>query len=204
MSRRCIYDQEKHAQFVTFSCYRHRQMLDCEPLRNALMELLAQKLIEYRGICSGYVVMPDHVHAIVWFEQPGELSRFMKSWKQTSSMKLKRMLRGVAPKYASKIPLGDPFWQPKYYPFNLHSLKKAEEKLNYMHMNPVTAGLVERAVDWQWSSARHYLLGEPFSRSVGVDILIASCRKRHRQPCEWDLSGGYVHCAWLSVLPEIC
>ena len=76
-------------------------------------------------------------------------------------MKLKKMLRGIAPRYANKIPLSEPFWQPKYYPFNLYSQKKAEEKLDYMHKNPVTAGLVARAVDWKWSSARHYLLGEP-------------------------------------------
>jgi putative transposase len=136
-------------------------MLDCEPLRNMLLELLAIKLTEYRGICLGYVVMPDHVHAIVWFEAPGELSRFMKSWKQTSSQKLKRMLRGVAPHYASTIPLEVPFWQPKYYPFNLHSQQKAEEKLDYMHKYPVTAGLVQRGIDWKWSSARYFLLDEP-------------------------------------------
>jgi len=161
MSHRRIYDQEKHAQFVTFSCYHRRRLLDCEPLRDALLELLAQKLTEYCGICSGYVVMPDHVHTIVWFEQPGELSRFMKSWKQTSSMKLKRILRGIAPQFASKFPFEDPFWQPKYYPFNLYSQKKAKEKLDYMHKNPVTAGLVQRAIDWNWSSARYFLLEEP-------------------------------------------
>lgn len=161
MSHRRIYDQEKHAQFVTFSCYHRRRLLDCEPLRDALLELLAQKLTEYCGICSGYVVMPDHVHTIVWFEAPGELSRFMKSWKQTSSQKLKKMLRGVAPRFASKIPMADPFWQPKYYPFNLYSQQKAEEKLDYMHKNPVTAGLVQRAIDWKWSSARYFLLNEP-------------------------------------------
>ncbi len=160
MPRRRIYDQEKNAQFVTFSCYHRRRMLDCEPLRDTLLDLLAQKLCEYHGICSGYVVMPDHVHLIVWFDKPGELSRFMKSWKQTSSMKLKKMLRGVAPQFASKIPPADPFWQPKYYPFNLFSRKKAEEKLDYMHKNPVTAGLVQRAVDWRWSSAQYFLLGK--------------------------------------------
>ncbi len=136
-------------------------MLDCEPLRDALVELLALKLRDYRGICSGYVIMPDHVHLIVWFGKPDELSRFMKSWKQTSSIKLKRTLRGVAPQYASKIPLADPFWQSKYYPFNLYSQKKAEEKLDYIHKNPVTAGLVQRAVDWKWSSARFFQMGEP-------------------------------------------
>ena len=161
MPRRDIYDQEHHAQFVTFSCYRRRRMLDCEPLRDTLLDLLIQKLDEHNGSCSGYVVMPDHVHTIVWFEETGVLSNFMKSWKQASSQKLKRMLRGVAPEYARSIPMTYPFWQAKYYAFNVYSEKKAKEKLDYMHMNPVTAGLVERAVDWKWSSARQYLLREP-------------------------------------------
>jgi len=161
MTRRRIYDHEQHAQFVTFSCYHRRRMLDCAPLRDALIELLVEKLRDYHGICSGYVIMPDHVHLIVWFGESGELSLFMKSWKQTSSMKLKRMLRGVAPKFASSIPPEDPFWQPKYYPFNLYSATKAEEKLDYMHKNPVTAGLVDRPVAWRWSSARHFLLQDP-------------------------------------------
>ncbi len=136
-------------------------MLDCEPLRDALLQLLSAKLRDHDGVCSGYAVMPDHVHLIVWFGESGQLSRFMKSWKQTSSLKLKAMLRGSAPQFADKIPARDPFWQPGYYPFNLYSQKKAEEKLDYMHKNPVTAGLVKSAVDWKWSSAQHYLLGGP-------------------------------------------
>ena len=79
MSRRSVYDKEQHTQFVTFSCYHRRRMLDGEPLRDALVELLAQKLGDYDGICSGYVFMPDHVQLIVWFGKPGELSRFIKS-----------------------------------------------------------------------------------------------------------------------------
>ena len=136
-------------------------MLDCEPLRDALLQLLSSKLCDYDGVCSGYVVMPDHVHLIVWFGEQGQLSRFMKSWKQTSSLKLKAILRGISPHFAGQIPERDPFWQPRYYPFNLYSQKKAEEKLDYMHKNPVGAGLVKSAVDWRWSSARHYLLDEP-------------------------------------------
>ncbi len=35
------------------------------------------------------------------------------------------------------------------------------EKLKYMHRNPVERGLVAAPEDWQWSSYRFYLLGEP-------------------------------------------
>ncbi len=92
-----------NAQFVTFSCYHHRHLL-------------------------------DHV-------------------------------RGQLVGYFKTIDRKDPFWQPRYYPFNLYSEKKAVEKLDYMHLNPVRAGLVEKAVDWAWSSARCFdggkLVGVP-------------------------------------------
>ena len=44
--------------------------------------------------------------------------------------------------------------------------RKVEEKLEYMHLNPVRAGFVKRAVDWGWSSARWYLEGQ----SVGLPM----------------------------------
>jgi putative transposase len=100
--------------------------------------------------------MPNHVHAIVWFGNPGSLGPFMKNWKQTTSLRLKRVLRGVAPHYAATFPQTEPFWQAKYYPFNLFTARKALEKLDYMHLNPVRAGLATRPVDWRWSSAAYY------------------------------------------------
>ena len=90
----------------------------------------------------------------------------MKSWKQTTSLRLKRVLRGVAPHYAGKIPPAEPFWQAKYYPFNLSTARKAREKLDYMHSNPVRAELVERACDWRWSSAPFYDSGS----DVGIPL----------------------------------
>jgi putative transposase len=123
MSNKRIYDFERHAQFVTFSCYHRRRLLDHELMRETLVAILAKKLELYHGLCSGFVIMPDHVHAIVWFPEIGDLSRFMKSWKQTSSLKLKAMLRGLLPNYTKTCDPSDTFWQAKYYPFNLYSEK---------------------------------------------------------------------------------
>jgi putative transposase len=52
-----------------------------------------------------------------------------------------------------------PFWQPRYYDFNVHNDKKRVEKLRYMHRNPVKRGLVAKPDDWKWSSFRHYATG---------------------------------------------
>ena len=60
---------------------------------------------------------------------------------------------------ASKHPEGAPFWQPRYYDFNVWSEAKRTDKLRYIHRNPVKRGLVERPEDWLWSSFRHYATG---------------------------------------------
>ncbi|MBN2292522.1 MAG: transposase [Pirellulales bacterium] len=110
--------------------------------------------------------MPDHVHAIVWFPQTGQLSVFMQQWKRLTSHHIACFVREELVQYAGAIEDGQPFWQPKYHCFNLFSEQKIREKLTYMHENPVRAKLVEHCCDWKWSSARYYEQG----KSVGVPV----------------------------------
>ena len=53
-----------------------------------------------------------------------------------------------------------PFWQARFYDFNVWTTKKRVEKLQYMHRNPVKRGLVALPELWRWSSYRFYLLDE--------------------------------------------
>ena len=48
------------------------------------------------------------------------------------------------------------FWQRRFFDFNVWSLKKRVEKLEYMHMNPVKRGLLTHPKDWPWSSFSFY------------------------------------------------
>ena len=114
----------------------------------------------------GFVVMPDHVHAVIRFEEKNQLSRFMQQWKRISSFQIKKFIKQNIGNYASKIDISDPVWQPKYYVFNIHKEDKLIEKLEYMHNNPVRAGLVKKPCDWKFSSARCYYEG----KSVGIAI----------------------------------
>jgi len=92
--------------------------------------------------------MPEHVHLLVSEPQKKLLWTAIQSLKQ-----------GVTRRLALRAP--EPFWQPRYYDFNVWSEKKRVEKLRYIHRNPVKRGLVEKPEDWEWSSFRHYLSGEP-------------------------------------------
>jgi putative transposase len=168
MPSRRIFDTELHAHYLTFSCYHRRRLLDHDRGKQIVLEMLASELEKKTGRCIGFVIMPEHVHAIVWFPAPNQLSSFMQQWKSRSSARIKELLRDRLVQYASTVSLRDPVWQVRYYDFNLFSEKKILEKLNYMHQNPVRRGLVVRPIDWPWSSARHYELREPVGVPVGA------------------------------------
>ena len=95
----------------------------------------------------GYVVMPEHVHLLLSepLDHEVPLSKALQFLKLSVSKRL-------TPK---------PFWQTRYYDFNVFTHNKRVEKLKYMHRNPVTRSLVERPEDWPWSSYCHYLLDKP-------------------------------------------
>lgn len=90
--------------------------------------------------------MPEHVHLLVSEPERGKLSVVLQMLKQNVAREL-------------RLPEGSPFWQERYYDFNVWSEGKRVEKLRYIHRNPVRRGLVERPEDWNWSSFLHYATG---------------------------------------------
>jgi putative transposase len=161
MPARRVYDKERHAHFLTFSCYKRRRLLDADKGKKIVLGVLSSQLSRQHGRCAGFVVMPNHVHAIVWFPTDDQVSEFVKQWKKRSSVQIKRLLRTGLASYGRAINADDPVWQAGFYDFNIYSSKKLREKLEYMHRNPVVKGLVAEASDWPWSSARYYELRRP-------------------------------------------
>jgi putative transposase len=94
-------------------------------------------------VVCGYVVMPEHVHLLVSEPKKVLLSRAIQALKLSVSVQSRER----------------PFWQARYYDFNVHNEVKRIEKLRYMHRNPVVRELVEKPEQWQWSSFRHYATG---------------------------------------------
>jgi REP-associated tyrosine transposase len=164
--RRQVWDQNGDSHFVTFSCYKRRRLLDADGAKELVVQALAKQLPRQAATCVGFVIMPHHVHALLWFPETGQLSPFMKYWKQKSSGAIKALFRERFTSYAAQVDPEDPVWQPRYYDFNVRSDRKLREKLDYMHSNPVAAGLVKSPTDWRYSSARWHESNE----GVGVPI----------------------------------
>ncbi|QDT41379.1 Transposase IS200 like protein [Gimesia alba] len=165
MSKRRIFDDQRYVHFITFSCFGNRRCLDHDDAKKRVLGTLNHELTRHNEVCVGFVIMPDHVHCLIWFQELGKLSVFMRDWKRSSSRSIKLFIQHQS-QYAGTFAKEDPIWQKRYYSFEIESEYKIEEKLNYMHMNPVRKGLVNSITEWAWSSARHYEL----SKSVGVPI----------------------------------
>lgn len=132
--------------FVTFSCYRRQPKLATARACAVFERSLEQTRRAYGFYVAGYVVMPEHVHLLLTEPAAAPLSKAIQALKQSVSRSL-----------ALRAP--EPFWQARYYDFNVWSNDKRIEKLRYIHRNPVTRGLVGRPEDWEWSSFRHYATG---------------------------------------------
>ena len=133
------------AHFITFSCDKRRRLLSLDQPKRIVLGVLSQELKRVTAKCVGFVVMPDHVHAIVWFPKPGCLSGFMHEWKRYSSRVIREWYRHEQMRYFEKSEFGDRFWQPKYHVFTIYGEKKLVEKLDYMHL--IRSALVCRSVE---------------------------------------------------------
>jgi len=155
-----------HSHFVTFSTYKKRTYLMPERTRDIVLEALQKALQTHHVSCSGFVVMPDHVHAILFGPEIFNISAFIQVWKKTTSYRILHFYQKEFPNYQLTLGANEPIWQSGFHDFNIDSDEKNNEKLQYMHDNPVVANLTDSQLSWAWSSARFYELEEP----VGVTI----------------------------------
>ncbi|MGH9689278.1 MAG: REP-associated tyrosine transposase [Candidatus Acidiferrales bacterium] len=155
-----------HLHFITCSCYRRLPFFASEPRRAAFLKILQEVRDRYDFALLGYVVMPEHIHLLISEPNVGTPSVVMEVMKQRVSRTLRKRPKNASPSqmrlWKDERPSNHPrFWQRRFYDFNVWRFRKKNEKLNYMHFNPVRRGLVDHPKSWAWSSYRFYLIGGP-------------------------------------------
>ena len=155
------YYRKGHLHFVTFSCYRRLPLLKSTRARNFVVRELSRVRDELGFRLIGYVVMPEHVHLLMSEPNSGTPSTVLHKLKLRVARRLRKRGRRVS---SEQMRLAfdkceEParaFWQARFYDFNVYSRWKKLEKLQYMHANPVTRGLVNHPRQWPWSSWAYY------------------------------------------------
>ncbi len=149
-----------YLHYITTSCYQRRPLLEDAARRDLFLEVLEHVRRRYHFVVVGYVVMLEHIHLLLSEPERGNLSTVIQAVKQGFARRILGRLRTQVATPRSQCDREEHIWQRRFYDFVLWSAEKRQEKLHYIHQNPVRRGLVERPEQWLWSSARYYLLGE--------------------------------------------
>jgi len=136
-----------HLHFITFSCHNRLPYLDSPKSKEILEQIIERTRRSHNFLLYAYVLMPEHLHLLLSEPKTYSLSSTLRVIKGESS----KLLKGRR----------NHFWQPRYYDFNIFTARKFKEKIQYIHRNPVTRGLVSKPEDYLWSSFNHYATGEP-------------------------------------------
>jgi len=150
-----------YLHFITTSCYQRRPLLQATSRRDLFLEVMECVRRRYHFVVVGYVVMPEHVHLLLSEPERGNPSTVMQAIKQGFARRILGRLRSeVATVHSRDGDCEEHIWQRRFYDFVLWTAQKRQEKLHYIHQNPVERGLVAHPEQRRWCSARHYLLGE--------------------------------------------
>jgi REP element-mobilizing transposase RayT len=90
--------------------------------------------------------MPNHVHALIEPFGGNPLREIVHSWKSFTAKQANRILG-----------CNGTFWQPDYFDRVVRNAEQFDRARSYIDENPVKAGLVQRAGDWPFGSARFAL-----------------------------------------------
>ena len=117
--------------FITICARPKGQNHLCLPKIGAEL-LQAAEFFHHRQLWTSeiFLLMPDHIHALISIPSRDALANVVGRWKQWTSRKLEII------------------WQKNFFDHRLRSYPSANSKFRYIEENPVRSGLVQRAEDW--------------------------------------------------------
>ncbi|MEY2539039.1 MAG: REP-associated tyrosine transposase [Verrucomicrobiota bacterium] len=130
-----LLPSEKSIVYFVTLCVKERRDVLANP---TLFEAIHMVLVELRNwrVLAG-VVMPDHVHFVITPAEERGLS------VGDFTVGFKRLLR-------KRLPAQSWEWQRGCFDRLLRSEESLHDKWNYVHDNPVRAGLVSQSGDWPY------------------------------------------------------
>jgi putative transposase len=110
-----------------------------------------------------FVIMDNHIHLVVAGERLSDIIKEFKSYTAREIVRLaidedkSWLLKQLEfQKHYHKTDSHHQVWQEGFHPQQIYSEEVLRQKVDYLHHNPVRAGLVTRVEDWFNSSARNY------------------------------------------------
>lgn len=168
MSRKYKFGESTGAYFISFATVYWIDVFTRDIYFSVIIESLDYCRKNKGMEIYGYCIMPSHVH-LIFRSAEADPSGLIRDFKGFTSRKMLKTIEENAQESRKEWMLwmfekagkknsnvkNRQFWQQNNKPIELWSLKVFEQKLNYIHNNPVISGFVTNPIDWKYSSARN-------------------------------------------------
>ncbi len=167
-----VFTDQHYAFFITWTVVDWLPLFDHAPYRKIVLDALNYLRTNKNTQLNAFVIMSTHLHAILWPEIGTSLSDVTRDFKRFTSREISReasrqgttefietFKRARNENRAQDVSTYQ-VWQEGSHPEAIFTEKFARQKMDYIHMNPVRAGLVKVATDWPYSSVKAYILDE--------------------------------------------
>ncbi|MDA0197003.1 MAG: transposase [Bacteroidetes bacterium] len=170
MGRKYVMGDQQGLYFVTFTVVNWMDLF----IRDEYKEIIINSLIycqQRKGLrVHAYCIMTSHLHLILSVDEGKNLSDVIRDFKSYTSTQLKKAIKdniiesrrewliwmferaGKRNKRNSDFQL----WQQNNHPIELDTNEMMDQRLNYIHNNPLEAGFVDDPTSWIWSSCASY------------------------------------------------
>ena len=156
--------------FITFTVVNWVNVFTRNIYKDILLDSFVHCQKQKGMVIHAYVIMTNHVHMIISKNADNDLPGIMRDMKKFTSFKrigaiiendqetrkewLLKMFETTSSKNSSSTKYQ--FWQEGNHPVELIDNVMIEQRLEYIHQNPVKAGFVNNAEDFIYSSAADY------------------------------------------------
>ena len=169
MRDRYTIEDQYNVYFMTLTIVYWVDLFTRTAYKQIIVDSLNYCVAQKGLVVYGWVLMSNHLHLIAHTEEPNTMSGFLRDFKKFTSKSLAEEV--MSTNESRKTWMMDKFkyeahrtqraenykvWQDGNHPILMDTPKMLEQRLNYLHENPVRQGIVESPEEYLYSSARDY------------------------------------------------
>jgi putative transposase len=171
MSRKFKIRDQEAVHFVTFTVIHWLDVFIRNEYRNIFLDSI-RYCQKHKGLeVYAYVIMTSHVHMIIARHGKQSLEAVIRDIKKFTSVKIieaianndqesrKDLFLWLFERAGKRNPNNTryQFWLQHSQPIELNTNEKLNQRLDYIHNNPIASGLVRHPEDYLYSSASNYV-----------------------------------------------
>jgi putative transposase len=145
--------QHLRIYFITTTTANRRRLFQVEANAQLLLDVLMEQRVKNRFHLHAFVLMPDHMHAILTPAPDVSLEKAVQFIKGNFSHRLK-----------SKFPV----WTPSFNETQVRNSEDFESFRHYIHQNPIRANLASTTEAFPYSSAGRQQLVDPVPKHLAA------------------------------------